>query len=158
MPSILAAFGAEYATQNGALDRVKMRRLIIEDASAKAGLEQILHPMILDACKKRLQEQALYHVLVAPLLLEAPDFLNLSDRVLLVDCSEQNQIARVMQRGALSDAEIRAIIALQLPREERIKRADDIIRNDGTREELEKLVKALHPRYLDLADNHLTAD
>jgi dephospho-CoA kinase len=158
IPAIRAAFGPEYITPSGALDRGKMRRLIIEDAQAKAKLEHILHPMILDTCKTRMLTDAPYLVLMAPLLLEAPDFLGLVDRVLLIDCAEQNQIARVMQRSALSEAEISGIIALQLSRQERKIRADDIIQNDGPREDLKLRIAAFHQHYLDLINNHLTTD
>lgn len=157
IPAIRAAFGIEYIDRKGALDRARMRRLITSDALAKAGLERILHPMILDTCKTRMLTDAPYLVLMAPLLLEAPDFLGLVDRVLLIDCAEQNQIARVMQRSALSETEIRAIIALQLSRRERKIRADDIIQNDGSREDLQQRVATFHQHYLDLINNHLTA-
>ena len=158
MHDIRSAFGDGFMDPSGALDRGKMRQLIIADASAKYKLEHILHPMILDACKKRLQEPAPYHMLMAPLLLEVPDFLKLVDRVLLIDCTERNQIAHVMERGSLSEAEIRAIIALQLPRAERIRHADDIIKNDGTRDDLQPRIAALHRRYASFVDNHLTTD
>ena len=158
MPGIRSAFGDRFMDPSGALDRSKMRHLIIADASAKVRLEHILHPMILDACKKKMQEPAPYHMLMAPLLLEAPDFLKLVDRVLLIDCTEQHQIDRVMQRSSLSEAEIRAIIALQLPRAERIRHADDIIENNGTREDLHPRIAALHRRYANFVDNHLTTD
>ncbi len=157
IPAIRAAFGAEYVDRKGALDRARMRRLITSDTLAKASLERILHPMILDICKKRMQTNAPYLVLMAPLLLEAPDFLGLVDRVLLIDCTEQNQIARVIQRNSLSETEIRALIALQLSRQERKIRADDIIQNDGTREDLQQRVATFHQHYLDLINNHLTA-
>ncbi len=158
IPAIRAAFGDEYIDHKGALDRVRMRRLITVDALAKASLEGILHPMILAICKTQMHANAPYLMLMAPLLLEAPNFLQLVDRVLLIDCAEQNQIARVMQRSAMSEPEIRAIIALQLSRSERIKRADDIIQNDGTREDLKLRVATLHQHYLNLINNHLTAD
>ena len=157
IPELRAAFGLEYITPSGALDRARMRRLIIEDAQAKAGLERILHPMILNNAKKKMLEPAPYHVLMAPLLLEAPDFLKLVNRVLLIDCTEQNQIDRVMQRSSLSRAEILALIALQLPREERKKRADDIIQNDGGLSDLKAQIASLHLCYLNLINNHLTA-
>ena len=158
IPAIRSAFGAAFIDHKGALDRARMRRLIIADALEKARLERILHPMILDISKTLMHADAPYLILVAPLLLEAPDFLQLVDRVLLVDCREQNQIARVMQRSALTEAEIRAIIALQLSQTERKKRTDDIIQNDGTRDDLKQRVATLHQHYLNLINNHLTAD
>jgi dephospho-CoA kinase len=76
---------------------------------------------------------------------------------LLVECNEQNQIDRVMQRNGHSKPEIRAMISLQRPQPERIKQADDVIQNDGTRDNLKKQVTALHFRYLNFINNHLTA-
>lgn len=160
IPAIRSTFGDEYIDHKGALDRARMRQLITADANARRKLENILHPLILEECKTQLLSNvsAPYLILMAPLLLEASNFLQLVDRVLLIDCAEQNQIARVMQRSAMSEPEIRAIIALQLSQAERRKRADDIIQNDSTRENLKLRVATLHQHYLNLINNHLTAD
>lgn len=152
---ILLTFGKDYITPTGAMDRSKMRHLVFSDRSAKSKLENILHPLILALCKERLAASAPYTVLMAPLLLECPDFLKLVQRVLLVDCSVQNQISRVMQRSGLDESEIHAIIALQLSRTERLARADDIVQNDGTIGDLIDQVATLHQHYLN--NNHLTA-
>ena len=159
IPPVRAAFGAAYLTPAGALDRARMRQLIVADADARRKLENILHPLILVACKEQLAapDRAPYTVLMAPLLLECPEFLKLVQRVLLVDCTGQNQIARVMQRSGLTEPEIRAIIALQLPQSERLARADDVIQNDGACDDLKNQVAALHRYYLGISNNHLTA-
>ena len=152
IPAIRAAFGAAYLTPAGALDRTRMRHTIFSDATARRKLESILHPLILSHCELQLAERsdASYLILVAPLLLENPAFLHLIQRVLLVSCSIQQQISRVMQRSGLSEPEIRAIIAQQLPQAERIARSDDIIQNDGTCDALEHQVLALHQYYLNI--------
>lgn len=152
IPLIRTAFGADYLTDTGSLDRAGMRRLIFADADARHKLEAILHPQILAACLSRLQSfpRAPYVILMVPLLLENPGFMQLVQRVLLVNCAEKNQIERVKQRSQLDETEIRAIIAQQLAPEIRIARADDIIQNDGTRDELTHQVAALHDRYLSL--------
>ncbi len=152
IPAIRAAFGAAYLTPAGALDRTLMRHTIFSDAAARRKLESILHPLILSHCELQLAERsdASYLILVAPLLLENPAFLHLIQRVLLVSCSIQQQISRVMQRSGLSEPEIRAIIAQQLPQAERIARSDDIIQNDGTCDALEHQVLALHQYYLNI--------
>lgn len=154
---IIASFGQDYITPTGALNRSKMRRLIFSDANARSNLEKILHPMILARCREQLAtpSDAPYSLLMAPLLLECPDFLALVERVLLVDCSEQNQIAHVMQRSGLDETEIRAIIGSQMSGEERLVHADDVIRNDGTVDELTDQVASLHERYI--SNKHLTA-
>lgn len=152
IPAIRSAFGADYLTSDGALDRARMRHTIFADASAKIKLESILHPLIRSDCESRMtrHNEAPYLILVVPLLFENPSFLRMIQRVLLVNCSEQQQINRVMQRSALSEPEIRAIIAQQLPGAERIARSDDIIQNDGTCDELTLKVLALHQYYLNI--------
>lgn len=152
MTMISAAFGANYIAANGALDRGKMRELVFSDASAKLQLENILHPMILTACVARIRTEARapYIMLMAPLLLESAAFLQLVQRVLLIDCSERNQISRVMQRSGLDENQIRAIIAGQLSPDERRSRADDIIQNDSAPEDLVEPVFTLHQHYLSI--------
>ena len=156
IPEILANFGSDFLTPEGAMNRNKMRELIFTDKSAKIKLEAILHPLILTSCKQQLTatDHAPYSILAAPLLLTCPDFLQLVQRVLVIDCSEQNQISRVILRSALDESKIRAIIAQQLPRTEQLARADDIVRNDGTIGDLVTQISNLHQHYL---NNNLTA-
>lgn len=153
IPAIASTFGIDYFDVNGALDRSKMRGLIFSDANAKRKLENILHPMILQACIAKIQanDRAPYVMLMAPLLLECPGFLELVQRVLLIDCAKHNQIARVKQRSGLDETQICAIIAQQMDSEERLARADDIIRNDGAFDDLTDQVTALHQYYLSTA-------
>ncbi|MFA6970266.1 MAG: dephospho-CoA kinase [Gallionella sp.] len=156
---VRSSFGEYYITSTGAMDRTRMRHLVFSDRSAKSKLENILHPLILSLCLEQLQVPscAPYTLLMAPLLLECPPYLQLVQRVLLVDCSEQNQISRTMQRSRLDESEIRAIIALQLSQTERRARADDIIQNDNAIDALTAQVAVLHQDYLNINNNHLTA-
>ncbi len=73
-----------------------------------------------------------YVVHVVPLLVESPGFRERYQRVLVVDCPEALQVARVRQRSGLAEAEIRRIIAAQIQRETRLAAADDVIDNSGT--------------------------
>ena len=150
IPLIRADFGAEYITTTGSLDRTRMRQLIFTESAAKQKLENILHPLILAQSIARLADSpdAPYAILMAPLLLESPSFLQLVGRVLVVNCTEQNQILRVMQRSGLDDPEICAIIAQQISSAERLACADDIIQNDGTEADLVNQVASLHQQYL----------
>jgi dephospho-CoA kinase len=150
--ALRAEFGAEYITAHGALDRPRMRGLVFEDAGAKRRLEGVLHPLIRQETTARVAAaRAPYVVLVVPLLLETGAYRELVQRVLVVDCSEATQIARTMARSGLTESEVRAIMAAQLPRAERVARADDVITNDGDRAALREQVRALHERYLALA-------
>jgi len=156
--AIRAAFGNDYLTDDGALDRAKMRGLIFSDATAKQRLEQILHPLILEQAKaqlKRLQAKP-YILVVVPLLAESPAFRQLVQRVLVVYCDEDTQIARVTGRNCMTEAEVRAIITRQTPRNERLQLADDVIHNDASLNKLAEQVGILHKRYSNAAKQQLT--
>ncbi|MFZ5502010.1 MAG: dephospho-CoA kinase [Pseudomonadota bacterium] len=149
IPPIRAAFGDTYIHADGSLNRGKMRDRIYTDPLAKQRLEQILHPLILQQCRSRLRQLLTepYVIIVIPLLPEVPDFKELVQRTLVVDCSEQTQIKRVMQRSDLTEEQARAIIAQQTPRAIRQTLADDLILNETGLEHLAKEVAALHRRY-----------
>ena len=152
LAAIREQFGADYIAADGGFDRAGMRRLIFNDAAAKKKLEAILHPLIREAARTRVAAaQAPYVLLAVPLLLENGAYGDLINRVLVVDCDEEQQIARTMQRSKLTVDEVRAIMAAQLPRQERLARADDVLRNDGDMAGLRRQVESLHARYLALA-------
>ncbi len=147
---ISAAFGQDYIMENGALDRAKMRKLIFSDVAAKHRLQLLLHPLILEKTKAELLRAQCkpYIILVVPLLPESPAFRRLAQRVLVVDCDEESQIARVIGRSRMDEAEVRNIIAQQTPRAERLQLADDVIHNDSGLDNLAEQVRVLHEQYL----------
>lgn len=152
MAAIRLAFGDEFVTADGALNRAAMRALIFADSPAKTRLEAILHPMIqARALTDIVQSDAPYTVLVVPLLLETGSYREMVKRVLVVDCDERLQVARAMQRAALTEEQVRAIMASQLSRKLRLAEADDIIVNNDGLDDLREQVKALHQAYLVLA-------
>jgi dephospho-CoA kinase len=152
LPAIRAAFGAAAVDAGGALDRTRMRQLIFADAAARQRLEAILHPLIREEMlAQAAAATAPYLLLVVPLLLEAQGYAELVRRILGVDCPEQAQIERTMQRSGLSAAEVQAIMAQQTSRDERLQRADDVIHNDGEPSQLPQQVEQLHRKYLALA-------
>jgi len=150
IPAICAAFGKEYIAGDGSLNRAGMRELVFSDAAAKQRLENILHPLILSQAQTQLQalQSKPYIIIVVPLLPESPAFRQLVQRILVVDCPEDSQIARVIARNHMSDAEVRAIIAVQTARAERLKLANDVIHNDAGLDTLAAQVSDLHLRYL----------
>ena len=153
IPALRAEFGDRYIDNDGALDRAAMRALVFADAAARHRLEGLLHPPILAQAEAELaQAAAPYAILVVPLLPQAPAFRRLVQRVLVVDCDEATQLARVVRRTRLSEAEVRAIVASQTPRAERLELADDVICNDGDLDALSDQVDALHRRYLQNSD------
>ena len=154
--AIRAAFGKEYITEAGALDRTKMRGLIFLNVAAKQQLERILHPLILEQAKTQLQQLKTkpYIIMVVPLLPESPAFRQLTQRVLVVDCDENTQVARVIARSRMSETEVRNIVAQQTPRAERLQLADDVIHNETARDNLAAQVKVLHAKYLRMQNSN----
>jgi len=152
MPAIVAEFGPDFAQPDGALDRARMRTLVFSDATARARLEAILHPRIRAATEAAGQAATGdYVIYVVPLLIESGSWRDRVTRVLAIDCSEDTQVARVMQRSGLSADEVRAIIATQVTRARRLAEADDVVDNDAGLEALRAQVQALHERYLALS-------
>ncbi len=146
------ALGEEYVDAAGAMDRAKVRALVFADATAKARLEALLHPMIRAESERRIAASAApYVVHVVPLLVESPDYRKRVQRVLVVDCPPRLQQERVRRRSGLADDEIERIIGAQTSRPARLAAADDVIDNSGTLDALHKQVRALHQRYLEMA-------
>lgn len=147
--AIREAFGSDYISRDGALDRGKMRTLIFSDAIAKHRLESILHPLIFAQATDELQKLQVktYIIIVVPLLFISPAFQQLVQRILVVDCAEQQQVSRVMTRSQMTEIEVRKIIAQQTPRAERLQQADDVITNDASIDNLTAQVDFLHKFY-----------
>ena len=136
LDAIVEKFGREVLDETGRLDRRMLRELVFADPELRRELEQLLHPEIRRRMKQKIAElHQDYVVLVIPLLLEVEQ-TNLVDRVLVVDAPERAQISRAMERDGSSEKEIRDIMSAQLPREQRLARADDIIENRGTLRDL----------------------
>jgi dephospho-CoA kinase len=152
MPQVRQLFGDDFVDAHGAMDRAKMRALAFRDPAARRKLEALLHPLIRAESERRIAAASGdYVVHVVPLLVENRDYRQRVSRVLVIDCPEEVQIARVRQRSRLAEDEIQRIIRSQIPREERLDAADDVIDNSGTLDALHKQVRALHARYVELA-------
>lgn len=142
-------FGRAFVDASGAMDRKRMRDLVFSDAEEKARLEALLHPMIRTESDRRIASATgPYVVHVVPLLIESPGYRARVGRVLVVDCTEALQVARVRQRSGLPEGEIRRIIATQMKREKRLAAADDVIDNSGPVAALQQQVRELHKNYL----------
>lgn len=157
LPAIEATFGAEALLADGTLDRAVMRHRIFTDAIAREKLQAILHTLILQAVQQRLHtiSNAPYVLVVVPLLIEAKSYQQLIDRILVVDCTEAQQIDRVVLRTGMSAGEINAIIATQCSRSTRLANAEDVILNTGNVSELHEQIGRLHEKYLGLAGKAL---
>ena len=153
MPALIARFGAATALPDGSLDRVAVRQRVFADSAARRDLESILHPLIRAESERRCaSSRAPYVVLAVPLLVEAlADYRDKVSRVLVVDCDESLQVARVRRRSGLTEAEVRAIMANQAARAERLAVADDVVDNSQDLDTLKGRVGVLHLQYLALA-------
>jgi dephospho-CoA kinase len=149
MPALLQEFGAGFATPDGAMDRARMRDLVFADPGARTRLEAILHPMIRAATVAAADAATgAYVIYVVPLLVESGNWRARVQRILAIDCQEATQIARVMARSGLPEAQVKAIMAAQASRQQRLAAADDVIDNDAGLEALLPQVARLHQFYL----------
>jgi dephospho-CoA kinase len=153
---VRAAFGDAFIDSGGALDRARMRSLVFSDPGGKQRLEAILHPLIRAESERRAKAATSpYVVMMIPLLVESGGAKDNGrarfQRIAVVDCPEETQIARVTKRSNLPAAEVRAIMATQASRAQRLAAADDVIDNSGSLEMLRGRINQLHRHYLDLA-------
>jgi dephospho-CoA kinase len=155
MPMIRAAFGGQFTSPDGALDRAAMRVSAFADSALKARLEGILHPLIREEIAQKVNvagaSGAPYIVLEIPLLFDAMSYRQALSRTLSVDCPVSMQTARVKLRSKLSEADVNAIIASQVPRAIRLQLTDDVIENVGSEANLLASVALLNERYVALA-------
>jgi dephospho-CoA kinase len=150
--AVVAAFGPDALAPDGTLDRAALRRAVFADPAARTRLENALHPLIRAEARRLIAAwTAPWGLVVVPLLLERGGLGDVVRRVIVVDCPEDEQVRRVVLRSGLPAPEVRAIIAAQLPRAERLARADDVIDNAGPPAALAPQVAALHVRYDALA-------
>jgi len=125
-------FGSEMIDSSGAMDRARMREHVFADETARLKLESILHPMIAAATERAAQQaEGRYIVFEVPLLVESGRWLSRVDRVCVIDCDRQTQLARVQARNGMPILTIERILDAQAAREERLAVADDVILNDN---------------------------
>jgi dephospho-CoA kinase len=152
-PIVRQRFGGQLLRADGSLDRALLRRLIFEDAAERRALGDLTHPAIrarMDALAAR--TTGAYQIHVVPLLVEN-HLESRYERVLVVDCPEPLQLARLAARDAVTPQQARLLLAAQAPSEARLAVADDVIVNDTTPEALAPQIAALHTSYLALAAN-----
>lgn len=145
-------FGAQVITADGAMDRDQMRQLAFNDPAIKLRLEAIVHPLVSQESIRQSREAdkagRACIVFDIPLLVESGRWRQQLDRVLVVDCHETTQIARVVARNGLTRETVEKIMATQASRGQRLAAADICIFNDGlSLEALDGLVRRLAPRF-----------
>ncbi len=158
---IRRSFGEDAIAADGALDRAWMRARAFTDPVARKTLERLLHPLIRAASNRRAEEHAAagspYVVFVIPLLVESGDARGRFDRVLVVDCSEAAQLARVCARPGIDAQVARGILAAQATRAQRLAAADDVLFNEAPLDEISIRVEMLHQRYVERAEESARA-
>lgn len=150
MPAIIEAFGPVVTCADGALDRAVMRELAFANEQVRIRLEAILHPMIRLEVERRLAVfNDCYAILVVPLLVEHLDqYRAFIDRILVVDCDEEQQVTRAASRAGMDEQRVHSVVAAQTPRAKRLAAADDVIDNSSDLRGLEECVGVLHAAYL----------
>ncbi len=150
LAAIADHFGADILLGDGALDRAKLRQIVFEQPDERIWLESLLHPIIREELTRQLHPQnyALpYVLLVSPLLLET-DQHQLVKQILVVDVPVEVQIERTMGRDTNSREQVERIIAAQIPREQRLARADAVIDNNQSLNTVAAEVRALHESFM----------
>ncbi len=154
LSAIKNQFGSEYLLENGQLNRTLLRQRVFSDQKDKKWLNNLLHPLIREQLiLQTKQAKSDYCIVVAPLLIEN-NLHTMVRRVLVVDISEAQQIARTCKRDNNSIEQVEAIIASQVSRKTRLAQADEVITNDQTSlKDVKKDVLHLHQYYLALVAN-----
>ena len=151
LAEIAKHFGSEILMTDGGLDRGALRQVIFQQEKEKHWLEELLHPLIRGWLTQKISScRTTYCLLVSPLLLETGQ-AKLVDRILVIDVSVDTQIARTLARDGGEERTVRAIVASQIDRSERLEHADDIISNDLPLIPLRQRVEKLHQEYLAMA-------
>jgi len=154
---IVEHFGKEILDPSGNLDRTALRNIIFQIPAERHWLEAVLHPLIIAEIQQRSKKiSAPYCIIAIPLLVEANETHTLVDRVLVIDTTEESQLARTQQRDGISKTLANHMLNSQAERIQRLQIADDIIHNDQDLETLQHEVEKLHRFYLQLSNRDKT--
>jgi len=151
LAAIAEHFGAETLNDDGTLNRAELRKRVFADPEERKWLERLTHPLINEHLREQLAKaESAYAILVSPLLAETGQS-RFCQRIVVVDAPVELQVQRTMSRDANDEAQVRAIIAAQASREQRLQLADDVIVNDRGLEHIDAEVQRLHQTYLEMA-------
>ncbi len=148
LPRVIEHFGSEVVAADGSLDRRALRSRVFADPAERRWLEQLTHPAIRELTDARsAASKGGYAMVAIPLLVETQGAKRF-DRVLVVDCAPELQLARLQARDGSTRAEAQNMLAAQVSREQRLAVADDIIHNDGDIAALRDRIEKLHRQYV----------
>ena len=144
-------FGADFIASDGSVARDVLREEVFKDSRLRKRLEAITHPLIRKECLAVMRKATgIYGILVAPLMFETNFITEPLERVLVIDCDESLQLSHGLSRGRFSEEQLKRAMKSQMNREERLKRADDVIVNDGDFEQLARAVDKIHGSYVEM--------
>lgn len=153
LSQIAAHFGERVLNDDQSLDRRALREIVFNQPDEKKWLEQLLHPLIGMETFRQLQaSQSAYTIFVSPLLIEIGQD-KMTQRILVVDAPESEQVSRTIKRDDTDAESVKSIMQSQASRALRLEKADDVLLNDGSLEHLKEKVEALHRVYLELAQS-----
>lgn len=151
LAEIASYFGEQIIQADGQLDRAQLRDRIFNNPEERRVLEKILHPRARKITQQRIALlDSPYCILCVPLLIES-GWIDMVDRVLVIDVTPDLQIERTMKRDGISRQQAEAIIQSQIDQSTRLAHADDVLDNTGEKTSLQTQIDALHEMYLNLA-------
>ena len=151
--NFLDVLGKTFLDENSEIDRKILREHIFKNPEMKNKLESIVHPIVQDGILDFINKsQSRYRIIIVPLIAETKSS-SFYDRVLAIECKKEIQIERASKRDSSNEKQILKIIKSQASTEDRNKIANEVIKNNGTKEEFIKLLEDVHTKYLMLADN-----
>ena len=151
LTKIAEHFGPQVLYDDNSLDRRALRNIVFNQPEEKKWLEQLLHPLIgIETFRQLQSSQSPYTIFVSPLLIEIGQD-KMTQRILVIDAPESEQVSRTVARDDTDNESVKAIMKSQASRSQRLEKADDILLNDGSLENLQEKVEALHRTYLQLA-------
>lgn len=150
LEEIAKTFGKELISNDGTLDRKKIRDQIFANDTERKKLENILHPAVYKEISVQVENiNSKYCIISIPLLIET-DASDTVDRILVIDVPRELQLQRASNRDKTNKSDIKSIIDSQISREDRLAAADDIVNNDGNIENLHRQISGLHEYYSDI--------
>ena len=144
----LEHFGKKFIDKNNNIDRALLRDEIFKNEDKKEALESIIHPIVREEILNFIENsKSVYKIIMVPLIYEtnSQDFY---DKIIVVDCKEENQIIRASKRDNKTKNDIINIMKNQASGDERISIADEVIKNDSSLDELKKQVIKVHQKLL----------
>ena len=149
----LDVFGETFLDENSEIDRKALREYIFKNPEMRNRLEEIVHPIVQDGILSFINNSnSAYRVIIVPLIAETKSS-SFYDRVLAIECNINIQVKRASKRDNSSEDQILKIIQSQASAEDRNKIANDVVKNNGTKEEFIMSLEDIHSKYLMLADN-----